>query len=736
LTTPRPPWAPAFAAGAASNDDSGARTAQGPRPPRPISALPLDDAPQSLADEDLVDLSAEGDPAAARDANRTARGRREGSALSVPDSVPPAADDDADSAARQHLGEEDALPENERVFGPFTLLRRLAFGGMGEVFLARRDAQLPAGLGPAPSRLIVVKRILAHMRRDEEQRRGFVEEARLQTLLRSPQIVQIQDVGEIDGQVYLAMEHVHGPSWRALIDRCRRNKQHIPLGYVVDMMVQAAEGLAYAHNLIDAHSGLPLRVVHRDINPHNVLVTFDGDVKVIDFGIAKSDLSLQHTATGTIKGKFAYMSPEQSAAEPLDARSDLFALGICFYELLTLRNPFKRSNVVLSLEAIQRTMPPSPSASRPAAALLDPVVERMLRKNPDDRFADCAEVTDALRFLLQDGIIPEPQQPLSTWLRGLFGPELESHRRILELTGTVVDVVSAPSRPPLPHSSSAVRALPRAAADPTVPTAPAPARAALEPDVPAPERDGATGPTGALPAQPRSPPAFVLGAVTALVGVVAVVGVGIALRPPPAPLPVRLAAPLVAAGANDATTTPGDAGVAPRAPDAGPPVVDSGDVAVADAGVLSGAVGVVSVVADVGVDVTGPDGAGTPTTRPTKPTRPVNANAGNIVARIAMAADGFVVKGPRTLGSKGATVLVVDDRQAPFKLRLKVRSADGSARIAVDSEPWAIVRVDQVGRGRTPVDNIAVPYGKKTLLSLQNPAGAAMEISLTLTPQR
>src|SRR5690606_28563096 len=136
-------------------------------------------------------------------------------------------------------------------------------------------------------------------------------------------------------------------------------------------------------------------------------------VKLIDFGIAKSELREQQTETGTIKGKFAYMSPEQSAAEPLDARSDLFALGICLYELLTLNNPFKKGNIVLSLEAIQKVDPKSVASVRPGAAILAPVVERMLRKNPDDRFADCSEVAAALAQLRLDGLVPPPKRPFA-----------------------------------------------------------------------------------------------------------------------------------------------------------------------------------------------------------------------------------------------------------------------------------------------------------------------------------
>jgi serine/threonine protein kinase len=762
VSSQRPPGPPSPPPAGGAGDDPGvtsaARTLRlAPHRREASSAGSGDGGPQSIADGDVVDApdpsdrSDPSDDVQPRSVTRaeptrvnapapvTLRGSPFVDVVSTPGSLPPAEDDDADSTARRHLAEDDALPESERAFGAFTLLRRLAFGGMGEVFLARRDVQLPAGLGPAPARLVVVKRILSHMRRDEKQRRGFVEEARLQTLLHSPHIVQIHDVGEVDGQVYLAMEHVHGPSWRSLVDRCRRNKQHMPLAFIVEMMIQAADGLSYAHNLVDANSGAPLRIVHRDINPHNVLVTYDGGVKIIDFGIAKSDLSFQHTETGTIKGKFAYMSPEQSAAEPLDARSDLFALGICFYELVTLTNPFKRGNVVLSLDAIQRTTPPPPSKSRPGAAILDPIIERMLRKNPDDRFADCSEVAEALRLMLQDGLIPEPQQPLSPWLRGLFSAEIANHRRILDETGSVIDAVVSSPRLQRPATSSGPR-LPRAERGAERGAAPAnDASLDFEPLVAtAPEAESfaraasdaaRTGPTSALQLpQKKRTPALAAAAVVAFVAC-AVVGAWYALPPGNFVLSARFD-----------ETPAADAGTAAAVVDAGAgtaAVVDAGAVtaAVVDAGAVTAAVVDAGAVTAAVVDAGVVDAAGAvPEPRP----RPrLQQPATDVVARLAVSADGFVVKGPRTLGSQTPTLLVVDDRQAPFKVRLRVRAdRAGGARIAIDTDPWAIVRVDQVGRGRTPVADVAVAAGKKTLFSLQNPTGAAMDISLTVTPSK
>jgi serine/threonine-protein kinase len=300
------------------------------------------------------------------------------------------------------------------------------------VFLARQGG---AGSLAGVAKLVVIKRILGHMRRDDKHRRMFLDEARLQALLNNPHVVQVYDMGEEDGHVYLAMEHVLGPSWRGIIDRMRRLRQFVPIAHVCAMVSQAARGLSYAHNLVDV-SGAPLKIVHRDINPLNVLVTYDGEVKIIDFGIAKSELQEGNTETGTIKGKFNYMSPEQSAARKLDQRSDLFALGICLQELLTNDNPFRRANVVLSLEAIQKEPAVRLARRRPEAGLLQPIVDRCLAKDPEDRFADAIFLSDELDELLASGAVPAPPEPLSSWLRGLFSGEIAEHMHILEATGS------------------------------------------------------------------------------------------------------------------------------------------------------------------------------------------------------------------------------------------------------------------------------------------------------------
>jgi serine/threonine protein kinase len=615
----------------------------------------------------------------------------------------PSTGGEAESDTATSLGADNhLLPVAERDFGAYELLRRLAFGGMGEVFLARKKANVVSHGGGPVSRLLVVKRVLAHMRRNDHQRQLFLDEAALQGVLHSPNIVQIVDVGEHDGLVFLAMEHVHGPSWRALIERCRKRKQHIPIGHVAAMMLQACEALSYAHNLVDGASGQPLKIVHRDINPHNVLVTYDGVIKVIDFGIAKSELNEHHTETGTIKGKFAYMSPEQSAAEPLDARSDLFALGICFYELLTLTNPFKRGNVVLSLEAIQRSTPRPLAEVRPQAAIMAPIVERMLRKNPDDRFFDCADVAVALRALLADGLVPEPQQRLGSWLQELFADEIATHQRLLQDSSSTSPARAAPLFSGANEPTRSVLA-PQpfegtSTSTPSTRSSPHHKSIVVTPVLPK-----ASVPTTS---PPPSRFAAAIGIVVVVLLVVAGGAVALWQSTSTTPAPQPTATPVSAAPQPAPVPTPVPPVVLPMTPPAPPEPPTTPEPAP-------------QPVAEPVVEP--------PADPSTTKHRPLAART---VGRITIGADGFVVKGPRTIVDGGAAVLVVDDKDAPFAVKLRV-GADG--QVALTSTPWAIVRVDQVGKGRTPIANLTLTSGHKHLISLQNPNGAAMDLSVSWT---
>src|SRR5450755_3544009 len=217
--------------------------------------------------------------------------------------------------------------------GPYELLRRLATGGMAEVYLARRAG--PHGF----QKLMALKRILPQFARDADFVAMFVDEARVCARLGHPNIVQVFDFGEQDGELYMAMEFVDGTTGAKLIRAAAGRGEDIPLEVSLHVTLSVLRGLEYAHGARD-DQGRPLYLVHRDVSPGNVLIDRSGAVKLTDFGIARAAEFERRTDAGQLKGKLGYMSPEQVVGKELDARSDLFTLGIVFAEMLTLRPLF------------------------------------------------------------------------------------------------------------------------------------------------------------------------------------------------------------------------------------------------------------------------------------------------------------------------------------------------------------------------------------------------------------
>lgn len=342
-------------------------------------------------------------------------------------------------AAPGHTGESSAKPGTRKrryrgkKFGRYTLLQRIAHGGMGEIFLARQSGH--GGF----SKLVAIKRILSHYSDDDDHVRMFFDEAKLQSILNERHIVQIYDMGKVGEHLFICMEYVHGISMRRLIRRLRKREEVIHPAYACELMEQVCRGLSYAHNVSNSQ-GQKLQIVHRDINPQNLLISFDGELKIIDFGIAKSEMSEVQTESGTLKGKFTYMSPEQGSGLPLDRRSDIFSVGICLYELLTGVNPFKRSNLVLSLAAIQQEEPAPLNIHRSDLAFLEPVLKLSLEKNKENRFQDCADLAEALQNLVRTGKCGSPPQPMNEWMKSLFKEEIEEHLSLLEQMGSTSEI--------------------------------------------------------------------------------------------------------------------------------------------------------------------------------------------------------------------------------------------------------------------------------------------------------
>ncbi|WP_249348004.1 serine/threonine protein kinase, partial [Corallococcus exiguus] len=283
--------------------------------------------------------------------------------------------------------------------GKYQLVRKLASGGMAEVFLAK--AAGPRGF----EKTLVLKRILPHLAEDEAFVEMFLGEAQLAARLDHPNVVQIFDFGEVDGSYFLAMEYIDGPTLRRLVKRSAELKQPLPAGLCAKMVAAAAEGLAFAHELSDPETGSPLGLVHRDISPENVLVSRQGAVKVVDFGIAKVAGQSHRTATGVVKGKIAYMPPEQLQAKAMDGRVDVYALGIVLYELLTGRRPFDATTDVSMMQAILfEPFVPAVQRRPDLPEAMQRILERALAKDREQRYPDCrAFQSDLERFVLSLG---------------------------------------------------------------------------------------------------------------------------------------------------------------------------------------------------------------------------------------------------------------------------------------------------------------------------------------------
>lgn len=328
---------------------------------------------------------------------------------------------------RLHPVEEDdfvvsvAASEPQR-FGKYQIIERIASGGMAEIFKARLD-----GIGGF-HRTFAIKRILPHLTANSEFVDMLVDEAKVAGLLSHANIVQILDLGAVDDQYYIAMEYVNGRDLGKILARCREKNITLPVPHAVYVLLEMLKGLEYAHHRTVMRNGkpVPLNIVHRDISPANVLVSFQGEVKLTDFGIAKASVKALETMSGVIKGRFDYMSPEQAAGGEVDQRSDLFSAGVVFYELLTGSHPFRQPNEAATIEAIRRGGVAPPSSANPdVPPIVDEVVGRALQVDPSERFADATQFKEALDRFFHDAGFIFSASTLATFIRGLF-PEHES----------------------------------------------------------------------------------------------------------------------------------------------------------------------------------------------------------------------------------------------------------------------------------------------------------------------
>ncbi len=323
-----------------------------------------------------------------------------------------ASEDHSDSTGDTKPGK--APRPDKRMFGRYELLMEVAKGGMAALYLARIR-------GPAQfEKLVAIKRIYDHYSEEERFTEMFLDEARLSAMIHHPNVANVHDMGEVDGSYFIAMEYVHGESYNAMLRAASRQPKVMARHHAVRIVAEAAAGLHAAHELTDG-KGKNLGVVHRDVSPQNILVGYDGQVKVIDFGIAYAAERLTKTATGTLKGKAAYMSPEQLLLEPVDRRSDVFSLGIVLWESVLMRRLFKEESDAATMLRIRDGDIPDPRSIRPDLPYgLERIIMKALAYKPKDRYQTCAELEEALNRELMRLEEFVTRQQLSDVMKQLF----------------------------------------------------------------------------------------------------------------------------------------------------------------------------------------------------------------------------------------------------------------------------------------------------------------------------
>jgi serine/threonine protein kinase len=312
------------------------------------------------------------------------------------------------------------LSVSPRRLGRYEIVRPLARGGMAELFLARKK-----GI-EGFEKLVVIKRILPELKHDREFVEMFLDEARLQATLHHSNIVQVYDFGEDAGSHFFAMEYLHGEDTRAIMRAAHRRGERVPLEHALSVVLGVCAGLHYAHEKLDG-DGKPLGIVHRDVSPQNVAVTYDGGVKVMDFGIAKARRRTTETRGGTLKGKLQYMAPEQCLGEEVDRRTDVFAIGILLWELTcTRRLYFGQSDFAIMKAITEHDAAPPSEVVSDYPAELEAIVLRALARRREERHQTAEELQLQLEAFARERRLALSPVGLARYLRELFSGRVEA----------------------------------------------------------------------------------------------------------------------------------------------------------------------------------------------------------------------------------------------------------------------------------------------------------------------
>lgn len=309
---------------------------------------------------------------------------------------------------------------DHRLFGKYQLLNRVAQGGMAELYQAKLIGD------EGFEKLVAIKKILPYLAEETSLVTAFIDEAKLAAYLQHPNIVQIYDFGSVSGTYYIAMEYLYGKDLKLITKQYKEKGQPLSIENALYIATQVCAGLDYAHNLKD-FQGKPLNIIHRDIGPHNIFITYDGQVKIIDFGIAKAAIQHARTQIGSIKGKIAYMSPEQARAEKIDYRTDIYAVGIILYEMLTHRRLFEGDTASVFSKVREAEYTPAEEVNNTLPPELCRIIDRALKKDREERYQSAEELlTDLEKCMRGLSIIPSYRN-LSNYMKELFidGTEAE-----------------------------------------------------------------------------------------------------------------------------------------------------------------------------------------------------------------------------------------------------------------------------------------------------------------------
>jgi serine/threonine protein kinase len=380
-------------------------------------------------------------------------------------------------------------------FGKYYLLDRISVGGMAEVFKAKAFGV------EGFERLIAVKRILPSIAEDEEFITMFIDEAKIAVQLTHANIAQIFDLGKVGDSFFIALEYVAGKDLRAIFDRLRKNGQTVPIPMAAYIVMKVCEGLDYAHNKKDG-AGRDLNLVHRDVSPQNVLISYDGESKLIDFGIAKAAGKAGKTQAGILKGKFGYMSPEQVRGLPLDRRSDIFAVGICLWELVTGERLFVGESDFSTLEKVRNVEITPPSAfNKRIPEELEKIILKALSKEVEDRYQSAMDLHDDLQSWMYTSGNFFARKDLAAFMSETFREDIE--REAASSEGAVDIARSTVPPPPRVARTGSGRGPSRPGAPPPPP------RASVPP--PPPPRPTGSGPMPRATGSGPSPRATVPG---------------------------------------------------------------------------------------------------------------------------------------------------------------------------------------------------------------------------------